>query len=1026
MKNNKYNFIIIYLLFSWLMISTGYAQTNKKERQSKQTLVELNSKVVDEKGSPVKDASIITGESAVILFTDAKGEFKTKVPSNATIIIEAFGYTTQLYQLAQKVLPKEVVLKKEAIFSSEDFMLNRADGSRVSQRNLVGAVGTIKGKDLMSYPDLVVTNSLQGKAAGLIIRNNVSGLGNNTPSVFLRGQHTNGNSQALIIIDGIERPLEDLLPEEIEKIELLKDATSKVLYGPRAANGVLMVTTRRGENNRRALKITAEAGLNQVTRLPQYLNSYEYAGLYNEARTNDGLVPFYNQLQLEGYQNSQGANDLLYPNVDNYKEFIKPQTSYKKAVLEMNGGNNSVKYAVIAGFTGADGIENSATATLLNRFNLRANLDVKVTDYLSLVAGVSGRMEIRSWGAMDGSQLFTALSTHRPNEYPFTITPEDIGIPADSSGLPHFGAGSRQTSNLYANMMYGGKTAERYANNQSNLGLNFKLDRITKGLTAGAFITFDNYDYYKESQIPVNATYDVSTYNNANGVLDTLYTQMLKYAPVTRKSRVNAETSRSLGLRANIGYENHFGIHSVSSMLGYNYAKYEVKGTAQDVINATYTAHLNYDYNNKYIVEFNAALMGSNRFAPGNKFFLSPAIGAAWIISNEDFMPHSGNVNFLKLKASYGVLGYDRNTDYLMYQRAWADNGIISFGEANNGNKPRVTSMVRAASPNLKWEQSAELNIGVEGLFMNNRLRSELNYFNENRTNIIGFQSESYGDYLGSYVYNTNMGSVTNKGIEGYVSWSDKIGDFGYTFGANFIWSKNKLATWNDVVPDQETYRSPIGKPTDAMFGLVSQGLFGKDVALSGHPFQTFGPYQEGDLAYEDLNSDNIIDGRDQRLLGNSFPRTSFGIDLTLNFRGWGMYVLGAGETGVNKWANNNYYWNRAEDKYSITALNRYHPVNNPDGTYPRLTTTSGENNFRNSTMWLLNTDFLRIKNLEFSYTFTDRSFTAVAKQIKFFARGTNLFVLSSIKDLDPELLNGGVTNYPLMRAFTGGVSFTF
>lgn len=1008
------------------MVFAGYAQSSRKGRQLKTTLIELNSVVVNEKGEPVKDASILTGESAVVLFTNANGEFKTKVRSNATIIVEAFGYATQQYHLSQSVFPNKVVLKKDAIFTSEAFLLTRADGSQVFQRNLVGAVGTIKGKDLMSYPDLVITNSLQGKAAGLIIRNNVSGLGNNTPSVFLRGQHTNGNSQALIVIDGIERPLEDLLPEEIEKIELLKDATSKVLYGSRAANGVLMVTTRRGEPNRRSLKITAETGLNQMTRLPQYLNSYEYAGLYNEARTNDGLVPFYSQQQLDGYQNSQGVNDLLYPNVDYHKEFLKPQTGYKKAVLELNGGNNDVKYAVVAGFTGADGIENAATASLLSRFNLRANLDVKVTDYLSLVAGVSGRMEIRSWGAKDGSQLFTALSTLRPNEYPFTIAPEDIGIPADSSGIPHFGASLRQTANLYADMQYGGKTAERYANNQSNLGLNFKLDRITKGLKAGTFITFDNYDYYKESQIPVNATYAVNTYHKSNGLLDTLYTQMLKYAPATRKSRVNAETSRSLGLRTNVGYENSFGIHSINSMLGYNYTKYEVKGTGQDVINANYTTHLNYDYDNKYIVEFNAALMGSNRFAAGNKFFLSPTIGAAWIISNEDFLRQSQDINFLKLKASYGVLGYDRNTDYLMYQRAWADNGIISFGEANNGNKPRVTSMVRAASPNLKWEQSAEFNVGMEGLFLSNKLRTEFNYFNESRTNIIGFQSAAYGDYLGSYVYNTNMGSVTNQGIEGYVSWSDKIGEFSYTFGGNFIWSKNKLTAWNDIVPEKEAYRSPIGKPTDAMFGLVSQGLFGKDIPLAGHPFQTFGPYQQGDLAYQDLNADNQIDGRDQRMLGNSFPRTSFGIDLSLNYRGWGMYVLGAGESGINKWASNNYYWNRAEDKYSVTALNRYHPVNNPDGTYPRLTTTTGENNFRNSTMWLLDADFFRIKNIECSYTFNNRSVTAVAKQIKVFARGANLFVISSIKDLDPELLNGGITNYPLLRTITGGVSFTF
>lgn len=1028
MKIHKIKFIFICLLFSLLMIFNSSAQNNNilKLKSPKPVNIKISAVIVDQDGHPIESASIVTGEGNALLTTNSKGEFSAKVKPNATIIIEAFGYTPVTYKLAEGVFPSNIILHETELFASNDALVSRADGSEVFQRDLVGAVSQISGRELQKYPDLVVTNSLQGKAAGLVIQNNVSGLGNNTPSVFIRGLHTNGNNTALVIVDGIERPLEDLLPEEIEKIEVLKDATSKVLYGSRAANGVLWVTTRRGENNRRSLKVTTEAGSSFTTRMPEYLNSYDYAKLYNEARVNDGLVPFYNQTQLDGYKNSKGANDLLYPDVDYYNQFLNSTAGYKKAVMELNGGDNKIKYAVVAGYTSSDGLEKEATKTKLNRINLRANLDVNINPYLSAVLGVSGRMEIRNWGAKDGGQTFSAISTHRPNEYPFTISPSDIGIPADSSGLPLFGASIRQATNLYADMMYGGKTDDRYTNNQTNLGLNFNLDQISKGLKASAFVTFDNYDYYREDQINVNATYAVNTYQTSLGVLDTLYTQMMKYAPKTNKTRENAETSRSIGTRGNISYDTQFGLNNINAMLAYRYNKYETKGSEQDLKNTNTTARLSYSFDKKYNIEFDGAIMGSNRFTKNNKLFFSPTIGASWILSNENFIKNANPINFLKLKASYGILGYDRNTDFLLYQQAWTNGTNVQFGEANNGVDKPQTKFIRAASPDMKWEQSAEFNLGVEGLFFKNRLRSEVNYFSEKRTNIIGFKSDSYSDNLGSYVYPTNFGCVTNHGLEGFISWSDKIDNLAFTIGGNFIYSKNKLLDWNDMAPNTESYRSPIGKPTDAMFGLQDIGLFGKNIELQGHPFQTYGPYTNGDIAYSDLNNDGLIDDRDKKVDGNSYPRTTFGIDINIQYLGWALFASGYAEIGVDTWSTNNYYWNKGEDKYSVKALDRYDPVNNPDGNYPRLTTTTGENNFRNSSFWLLDTRFFRLKNVELSYTFTNSSPTAAAKQVKLFARGTNLFVLSPVKDLDPELLDGGVTNYPLLRTLTGGISFSF
>ncbi len=430
-------------------------------------------------------------------------------------------------------------------------------------------------------------------------------------------------------------------------------------------------------------------------------------------------------------------------------------------------------------------------------------------------------------------------------------------------------------------------------------------------------------------------------------------------------------------------------------------------------------------YDRRYAVEADMALMGSNRFKPGNKYFFSTAGGLAWILSNEDFLKDNEYVNFLKLKTSAGILGYDRSTEHLLYERAWSQDGSFRFGTTNNGATAYYSTFVRAGNPNLKWEKAAEWNIGVEGLFLNNRLYTEINYFREKHTDIIGSVDASYGDYTGNFTYQDNMGSVLNHGIEGMFTWSDRINDWSYSVGANFVWSKNKVLKWNQVKHGEE-YRYTVGRSTDAMMGLVAEGLFGKDVAINGHAPQTFADYQEGDIAYKDLNGDKIIDGRDVKELGNSFPRTTLGIDFNVSYKGWGLYLQGYSELGVHTWATNAYYWNNGEGKYSKLALDRYHPANNPTGNYPRLTTTAGENNFRNSSFWLKNTSFFRMKNVELSYTFNQFSPSSVVKKMKVFARGANLFVLSSVKDLDPELLNAGVTNYPVTRTFTGGVSFVF
>lgn len=914
-------------------------------------------------------------------------------------------------------------LQQETL-SVDTVTIERLDGGMTPKENFVGASSFVTMEKLRSFPDLNVVNALQGKAPGLIARWGNGGLGFNSSSLFIRGQHTNGGNQAVVIIDGIERSLDDLLVEEIESIEVLKDAVAKVLYGPAAANGVIKVTTKKGKIGKRRIRTTVEGGIMHATRTPKYLDSYNYAQLYNEARVNDGLAPLYQPHQLEGYKNSTGVNDLLYPNVDYMNEFMRKQSFYRKATIEFIGGNRNIKYAMVAGYTGANGLEKLGERQNLNRLNLRGNLEVRITDYMKVRAGVGARLEIKDWGSKDGTGIYNAVTTNRPNEYPFTISPETIGLAPNEDGVPYFGTSDRFSDNLYADVVYGGNSSERYMSSQADFGIDLDFNKYIKGFTAEAYLTFDNYNVTRQSLSNVYPTYDIRPYKDETGNDQIQFTQKRKQNLPKDHSISNNSVQRTSGWRASASYNRAFGIHDIGATVAYRYYKAERQGLTQNIIDASYSLRLNYGYDKRYLAEAALVNMGSNKFMDNNKFFFSPTAGIGWILSNEQFVKKIKWIDFLKFKASFGVLGYSGNTGYNLFRTAWKENGTVGFGEQNKTGS-YITSLVRYGNPDLNWEKSAELNIGIEGRFLQNRLRTEINYFHERRWDIIGTNSSKYAGNVGDYLYVENMAEVKNQGVEAYIGWTDRpTKDFSYEVGLNLTFSKNKLIK-ADELDNIEDYRKKTGQATDRISGLRAEGLFGKDIPLNGHPIQSFGPYQNGDIAYADLNQDGVIDSHDETTIGNNFPRISWGMDVNLHYKNWGLYIQGVAESGVDKLLSNKYYWNTGLGKYSEMVLDRYHETLNPQGSYPRLTTTDGKNSFRNSSYWIKNGAFFRLKNVELSYTFTFKK-KSTAQNLKIFARGANMFVISGFKKLDPERPDAGITNYPVLATYTGGLSITF
>ncbi len=1009
---NKTYLPFLILLIAFCLPHHALGQKKKKKK------VTIESKIVDPEGNAIPNAKITLGEGQVEEISDENGHFAINTNLEGMLLIEATGFENQWVKL--KSVDAEIILQKSILFSTEKDKVYLPLGVETTQRAVTGAVSSINGSDLATYPDLSISNALQGRILGLQARQTLNGLGNNSAALFVRGLSRGGADGALILVDGIERSINNLSAQEIESVEVLKDATSKILYGPHAANGVVLITTKRGKPNTKVLKIGLEYGASIATQIPEYLDSYQYATLYNEARANDGLAPYYSQQELDGYRTSTGPNDQRYPNADYYDYFLNNSAAFRKATIEYSGGNDKSRYALVLGYVGGDGIEKLGEKPTRHRFNLRGNLDFDISKFLSVHLGTAGYVETQRPTRNNGA-VMSSLSNHRPNEYPFILT--EPSLQNVNSDIPPLGGSFFRPNNLYADLLYGGFSESQAFYGQANVGIDFDFSSVLlDGLTAKVYYTTDNYQYFANGKTESAATYAQRWFQTDNGE-EVRYYQLRSRVIEDNQRRLDQDYTNNSGFYASLAYEHQFGLHDFSASLNHIYYSNDDDDVVQDLRFTNTVLRLNYNFNKKLYAEASMAYMGSDKLPSKNRYNVFPAVGLGWVISEENFLKESNTIDFLKLKGSFGILGYDNAMAYNLYVTRWNTNGSVQFNERNNNTVPR-TILEQTGNPDVDWEKSREINVGIEGLMLNKRLQFELNYFNEDRYDIIQSPSYRYSLTAGDLFPMVNQGEISNKGFEAEINWSDAIGEFNYTVGGMVLFAKNKVLKTNEIAyPDDQDFFAQTGESSDAMLGYVSEGLFTTQEQVNDHAIQRFGPYGVGNIAYKDLNGDGYVDNLDRTRLGNNFPRTTVGVNVNLDYKRFGLFVLGTAETGVDNYLNNSYYWNYGEGKYSVQTLNRFHPQNNPQGTYPALTTTNGLNDFRNSTFWLQDASFFRLKNVELSYTLPA---TSVAKSYKFHIRGTNLFVLSKNKDLDPEVIDAGINNYPVFRTITGGVTVNF
>jgi TonB-linked SusC/RagA family outer membrane protein len=1020
MRNYKIKLLPVFII---LMVAglNSYAQNQKRAS------LHINSTLVNENDEPIKNALIVLGDGLVQTHSDEQGHFSLDADAKNIVLISANGYDDRVIKLAAEIVADRTVLKIAPLFEGDKNTIVLPANSKITQRALTGAVSKISGQELESQPDAVFHNALQGRLAGLVTRMNTNGLANNKPSLYVRGLGRDGGATAITVVDGIERGLEFLTAEEILSVEVLKDATAKILYGPRAANGVVLVTTKHGRKNTQVVKASVEYGVNMNTRMPEYLNSADYATLYNEALENDGLAPIYSAQDIAGYRASTGVNDQLYPNIDHNSYFIKDSSPFRKANFEYSGGTDDSQYGVYIGYVGTSGIEKVGENVNQDRFNVRGSLDFQITDNLVGHIVGNGIIESRNWGKLNQDQVFNRISSERPNEFPFVIMDPNFQGEAASLGdevIPPLGGSFENKQSLYGDLVYGGYQEYQFFYGQTDFGLDWDLKNVVKGLSASTNIHFDNYQYHAADQINNPIRYATQKIEGQNGSDSLSYVKLQNRGIERNRTERSSNITRSLGWTTNIKYEKIFNKDNKLNLdLSYFYFLNQDNGRRQHIRNSNTTLKTNYAFKNKLYFELTFALMGSNKFASKNELMLSHAFGAGWVLSEEDFLANSNTIDFLKLKSSYGVLGYDGATDFYLYETRYSGWGNVNFGERNSSGAGR-THFNNFGNPNLQWERSEEFNVGIEGLAFDKSLQFELNYFTQNRDRIIyNSPSSIFSSINGSVDTPLNLGEVFNNGVDGSINWLKSFGDFKMNLGANFLFSKNKVKA-ADEVSNPDAYLNSVGMPSDVIFGYVSKGIFKTQQEVDNAPFQALGSYGVGNISYQDLNNDGIVDEQDRKVIGNSFPRTSLGFILDTKYKGFGLSMLGTSELGVDMVKNNPYFRNSGQGKYSVLAADRFHPVNNSGGTQPILTTLNPVNDNVTSSFWMESASFFRLKNVELSYTLSNDLRTV--KTMRFYVRGTNLFVISNIKDLDPEVPNSGVTNYPLFRTITGGVTLGF
>lgn len=1009
--------------------------------------------LTDTDGNPIIGATVGIKGTTHGVTTDIDGKYTLNGVSEGDIIEFRFiGYNTEekVYKGEKSINIRMV----EASVGLDDIVV--IGYGQQKKESVVSSVNTISSKEL-SMPTRSLANNLAGQIAGVLAVQRSGEPGRDDAQFWIRGISSfAGGTSPLVLVDGIPRSMSDIGVDEIETFTVLKDAAATAVYGAEGANGVVLITSKRGTTQKASLDVRAEFGVAKPTRLPKLMNSYDYSRLNNEAAwetagnpTSNWEAP-YSDYALEMFRT--GADPDLYPNAD-FLSLLKDQTYNERVTLNLRGGGDRVRYFVSGAFYHENGLYDSQTSDSyssnigLSRYNIRSNIDIDVTKTTELSVDISGQYTDSHYPGASTDYIWTNMFYFAPNQFPLIFSDGTISECKQYNG---------ETANPYNLLNESGYEDNWAANLQTKLSLNQKLDFITKGLSVKLSGSFDA-DYWsgtKRTKTPASYRMEL----DENG--EKRYIQINEGQPnLSDPYESGKGGEKRIYLEGSLNYKRVFGgLHDVSGMLLYMQKERQTQGSGLPFKKQSVVARASYGYDSRYMIEGSFGMTGSENFATGHRWGIFPAVGAAWYISNEKFMKSAEDViNKLKLRVSYGVTGNDDIGSTRFPYRASLNQGApgynFGFADGPNGGVSNGYGGITEnlfASPFLTWEKEEKKNIGIDlGLFRG-RVDMSVDFFRNDRKDIL-MQRKTVGGVTG--FRNSpwqNFGKVRNQGLDGNIVLKQSIRDVNLSFRGNFTYARNKVIEYDEIAPRYEYQRytgNSLGKPCL----YIAEGLYSTDdFNITENPYdgsKTYvlkeglavpsGAVSPGDIKYKDLNNDGKIDSYDttyDHKYRSENPEIVYGFGLNAEYKGFyaGIFFQGVANASMNLNGSINFIpFNHGElgpvRREAVSHWSSEDP-DNMNVMFPRLHTANFSHNTYNSTWWYRDAGFLRLKNLEFGYNFDKELLKKfLMKQARIYVQGNNLAVWDHIKMWDPELGSAGAgVKYPINMTWTIGLELTF
>ena len=977
----------------------------------------VTGRVLDEKGKPVAGALVSVEENPLVrVATDKNGRFEITAVKGSRLKV-------QTGDDAMKVVKIENGSELTVVMDYSSEKVNYGFGLQQTNAESTGAVSTVYAENIDKSSAFSIGNSLYGNVLGLTTMQSTGVVWEQMPSMYIRGLKTlNGNNGILLVVDGLERDnwqaLKYITPEEVESVSVLRDAAALALYGYRGVNGVVNIVTKRGKYDTREINFSYDHAFNYMTRKPELADAYTYASALNEALTNDGKQVRYSQNELNAFKN--GTSPYLYPNVNWWEEVFRDRGASDIATLSFRGGSTKMRYYTMMNLQNNRGfIKNFdtnadySTQEKYSKANFRTNLDIDLSPKTKMQANIMGILNEFSRPGMGSDNLISKLYQLPSAAFPIRT---ESGL---WGGNTTWGENWNPVALTEGRAYSKGHTRGLYA----DMSLRQDLSSLTKGLGASVRIGYDNLASYWENHTKgyKYGMASVASWENGLPIAGEEITGG-KDTEMSGDSKLDWQY-RAFNFQMNVDWQRQFGVHSLYSMLLYTYKYDNAKGINNTFYRQNAGWYTHYGFKNRYFADFTLMASASNLLAPDHRWNVSPTVGLAWLISNEKFMQSQNVVDFLKLRASFGML----NTDNIPGNGYWNETvgGGNGYPINNNFGGDGGWHEGRLASVNGTTEKAYKYNAGVDATLFKG-LTLTVDGFYERRSDIWVSSDGQNSAVLGASGSYVNAGIVDSWGTEIGANYYKKMGNVELNLGGTFTYNRSKIIEMLEE-PAAYDYTRSTGNPVGQIFGLQAIGYFVDQADIDNSLPQQFGPVKAGDIKYKDMNGDKVINSDDRVAMGynSTCPEIYYSFSLGLEWKGLGFSAQFQGVGNYTAILSGTYY-HPLVDNTTISNYvyrNRWTPET-PNARFPRLTTETVDNNLQTSSLWLADRSFLKLRNCEVYYKLPSSWLNRFwVKNAKVYVRGVDLLCFDSIDQLDPEAMNN---SYPATRSIHVGLSVGF